>query len=195
MSIKERFGRLKGGTKEKFGRLTGRTVEVKVDKYSEIYGEVLLGMHRDLLEHNVTINRYERVMQQGLATVDQVRTEMTEDVAKVEGLLADTKRCKDDASKYSATGLMDSQNALKAAASAESAAKRSEKSAMECDTIANKAEEYRRGLVSRVEEQEQQLEKFRSEYRKFRRRVLLVLGSAAALVLIGVITWILHLRK
>jgi hypothetical protein len=32
-------------------KITGRGAEKKLDEYSEIYGEVLLGMHRDLQDY------------------------------------------------------------------------------------------------------------------------------------------------
>jgi hypothetical protein len=32
-------------------RMTGRSVEKKLVEYSDIYGEILLGMHRDLEDH------------------------------------------------------------------------------------------------------------------------------------------------
>jgi hypothetical protein len=34
------------------GRISGKAVEDKIAEYSEVYGEVLLGLHRDLENHS-----------------------------------------------------------------------------------------------------------------------------------------------
>jgi len=39
-----------------FDQITGRGVEKKIAEYADIYGEVLLGMHRDLEDHRRQIN-------------------------------------------------------------------------------------------------------------------------------------------
>lgn len=38
------------------GNITGRSVEQKVTEYSEIYGEILLGIHREIESHHKRIH-------------------------------------------------------------------------------------------------------------------------------------------
>lgn len=41
-------------------RMSGKAVEDKITEYSEVYGEVLLGLHRDLENHNRLLQDHQR---------------------------------------------------------------------------------------------------------------------------------------
>lgn len=186
------------GLKDFGKRLTGQSVAEKVSEYSEIYGEVLLGMHRDMQRHNATIAHHASAMQEGLvtlnqrlATLDQTQLELSKNAARTEEVLANAQKCKDETSKYCKAASVASQNAAKAAAAAEVA---SDRSATECAKTAEDVEQRCRGLITILEKHEQKLEMLRDEYHTFRARVRWAFGLTTALVLIGAITWILQLR-
>lgn len=56
---KNKFNEGKVYLKTKKEQFTGEAVEHKIDEYSEIYGEILLGMHKELGELRFKINKIE----------------------------------------------------------------------------------------------------------------------------------------
>lgn len=58
-----------------FRKLSGKDVEDKIKEYSEIYGEVLLGMHRDIQSHQRLIQDSKQGM---TAMLDEARAILSE---------------------------------------------------------------------------------------------------------------------
>ena len=57
-------------------RLTGKAVEDKLDEYSEVYGEVLLGMHRDIQAQRTLIHDYRDEMSSFLNEARSVASQL-----------------------------------------------------------------------------------------------------------------------
>jgi uncharacterized coiled-coil DUF342 family protein len=70
---------IKKGSTEFYGRLTGHAIEQKVAQYSETYGEILLGMHRDMEKSKVEIEKTKEllneVQQKGQALMSMVENQ------------------------------------------------------------------------------------------------------------------------
>ena len=41
-------------------KISGKAVEEKIGEYSEVYGEVLLGLHKELEKQNTLLEKYEQ---------------------------------------------------------------------------------------------------------------------------------------
>ncbi len=51
-------------------KMTGKGLEEKIGQYSEVYGEVLLGMHRDIESQKKLVHDYR---QEAVSYIDEVR--------------------------------------------------------------------------------------------------------------------------
>ena len=73
---------IKKGSGEFCGRLTGHAIAKKVTQYSETYGEILLGMHRDMEKSKVEIEKTKEclneVQQKGQALLLMVENQRDE---------------------------------------------------------------------------------------------------------------------
>ncbi len=67
-----------------FDRLTGANIEKNLAQYSEVYGEILLGMHRDLERHRALIQEHDERMREGLARFGLIQDQMGQAVTKAE---------------------------------------------------------------------------------------------------------------
>ena len=43
-----------------FKKISGKTVEEKIEEYSEVYGEILLGLHKELEKQNTILEKHEQ---------------------------------------------------------------------------------------------------------------------------------------
>ena len=43
-----------------FKKISGKTVEEKIEEYSEVYGEILLGLHKELEKQNTLLEKHEQ---------------------------------------------------------------------------------------------------------------------------------------
>ena len=41
-------------------KISGKTVEDKIEEYSEVYGEILLGFHKELEQHSTLLEKHEQ---------------------------------------------------------------------------------------------------------------------------------------
>lgn len=57
---------IKDWWKEKTGAIDGTTIETKVDEYTKVYGEVLLGVHRDLESQKRAHERLQKELHQAI---------------------------------------------------------------------------------------------------------------------------------
>lgn len=80
------------------GRLTGKELADKVDDYGKVYGEVLLGLHREVESQNRRIHDYSQEMQALLdtarsieANVEQARKEVKDAAQEVAARLTELK--------------------------------------------------------------------------------------------------------
>ena len=42
-------------------KISGKTVEEKIEEYSEVYGEILLGLHKELEQHSTLLEKHEQL--------------------------------------------------------------------------------------------------------------------------------------
>jgi len=92
------------GLKDFTGRLSGRTVEEKLAQYSEVYGEVLLGMHRDLEQFRGAVTEHNKNIGAALGHIADVDANVTR---KSEGLnlaLVQAREYSERASRSCETG-------------------------------------------------------------------------------------------
>ena len=64
MGLKERFTGVKENFTGAVNRISGKSVEEKISEYTEIYGEILLGMNRELETSRRLISEYREEMSQ-----------------------------------------------------------------------------------------------------------------------------------
>jgi hypothetical protein len=57
-------------------RITGKAVEERIDEYSEIYGEILVGMHRELQEHKSQVSEAVKEMRSLLDEARKISNEL-----------------------------------------------------------------------------------------------------------------------
>ena len=43
-----------------FKKISGKTVEEKIEEYSEVYGEILLGLHKESEKQNTLLEKHEQ---------------------------------------------------------------------------------------------------------------------------------------
>jgi hypothetical protein len=68
---------------EIFGRITGKAVEDKVTEYSEVYGEVLLGLHRDLENQKRLLQDYRERL---IAPTNEVQDQLSAQSKQIQHL-------------------------------------------------------------------------------------------------------------
>ena len=175
---------------------SGRATEQKLVEYSEIYGDILLGMHRDMERHQTLIKQHDQNMRQGVARVIQVQAQLSQAVTQAE---AHTK----NASRFS-------EEAKSAALAAGLSAKESKGELEKSREFLNAVERKWQALSSTVEGQREQIRTLdsalkRSEerhsedirnldlgFKRFRTRVMWSSAAAALVVIIGGLAWIIH---
>jgi TolA-binding protein len=68
-------------------KISGKAVEDKVGEYSEIYGEVLLGLHREVERHNDLWDIHEKHLQEKIAPltgdIERLKQQVTQNHADV----------------------------------------------------------------------------------------------------------------
>lgn len=84
--------KLSGAVADTRDRLTGRAVEEKLDEYSEVYGEVLLGMHREIQAHKDLIRDFTDEAPTVLREAKSVLEEMKPVLRQAKSVLAELKQ-------------------------------------------------------------------------------------------------------
>jgi len=74
-SAKNKINEGKVYLKTKKEQFTGEAVEHKVDEYAEVYGEILLGMHKELSELKFKLNKIEK------AQINEIPTQKELDIS------------------------------------------------------------------------------------------------------------------
>ena len=163
---------------EIFDRLTGAKTEKDLAEYSEVYGEVLLGMHRDLERHRTLINAHDENMRQGIARVTHAEGQLSNALAKAE---ADSQ----DALRFS-------EQAKASALAADASAKGSRADLEKATGLLDDAQQRWQALLSKVENQASEIRALALAFQRFRTRMMWSTGAVSLAVIIGGLAWILH---
>jgi hypothetical protein len=93
-----------GRVKEVLQQVSGQAIEVKLDEYSAVYGEVLLGMHREIASLRVALDSQKGETEQRLQQVCEVSyaarataLEVEQRLATMESLVSTLQRMEADA--------------------------------------------------------------------------------------------------
>ncbi len=84
-----------------FELLSGRAIEDKVSRYSEVYGEILLGMHRDVERLHAIVAEHDRKMQHALAYVARAEAEIGKKSEMLDAAVSQAKHYAESASRLS----------------------------------------------------------------------------------------------
>jgi chromosome segregation ATPase len=169
-------------------RLTGAKIEKELAQYSDVYGEILLGMHRDMERHQTLIKEHDQNMRQG--------------VAHVIGVEADIKRRFDELSQAVTQAEAHSKNASRFSEQAKSAALAAGGSANESKEELEKTKEFLnevqrkwQALLSMVESQGEEIRTLDLTFKRFRTRVIWSSIAVALVVIIEGLAWIIHFSR
>lgn len=66
-----------------FDRFTGKSLEDKIGQYSEVYGEVLLGMHRDIETQKKLVHDYRQEMSSLIDEARRIKEEFERDKGSI----------------------------------------------------------------------------------------------------------------
>jgi len=75
-----------------WGKLTGKELEDKIGQYSEVYGEVLLGMHRELESQKKLLHDYRRDMSSLIDEARRLNKEFESDRRNLQERLASLEK-------------------------------------------------------------------------------------------------------
>ena len=96
-NIKDIGKKIKEKSEQIIDGVSGHATEVKVTQYSEVYGEILLGMHRDMERHQTLIKQHDQNMRQGVARVIQVQAQLSQAVTQAEAHTKNASRFSEEA--------------------------------------------------------------------------------------------------
>jgi hypothetical protein len=102
--------KIPGRVKEVLQQVSGQAIEAKLDEYSSVYGEVLLGMHREIASLRVALDSQKGETEQRLQQVCEVSyaarataLNVEERLATMESLVSALQRMDFDAKNASRT--------------------------------------------------------------------------------------------
>lgn len=75
-NVKDRITDIKDNFTGALGTLRGKTIEDNVSEYTEIYGEVLLGMHRDLETYKRQVAEYRDESNKNKDRIEEIYKDM-----------------------------------------------------------------------------------------------------------------------
>jgi chromosome segregation ATPase len=184
-------------------RLTGAKTEKDLAQYSEVYGEILLGMHRDMERHRTLIKEHDQNMRQGVARVIGVEAELRRRFDELSRAVTQAEAHSKNASRFS-------EQAKSAALAAGASAKESKEELDKTKEFLNEVQRKWQALLSMVESQREEVrtmdstikrlaERQRDEIRvlelifqRFRARVMWSSAAIALVVIIGGLVWMIH---
>jgi chromosome segregation ATPase len=172
------FEKFKQAMADFYGRLAGHAVEKDLADYSEVYGEILLGMHRDMERHQALINEHDQNMRQGVARVSEVQAQLSQAVAKAEE------------ARKNACSL--SEQAESAALAAAVSAKELKKHLDETKAFVLEARREWQALLATVDSQRDEIRTLDLTLKRFRARVKWSTAALALVVIIGGLAWMVH---
>jgi hypothetical protein len=158
--------------------LTGVKIEKKLTEYSEVYGEILVGMHREMEHHRTLIREHDENMRQGVAYVNQAQAQVSQAVIQAE---AHSK----DASHHS-------ELAASAALAADGYAKECKQELEKTKEFASDVQRKWQELLLKVEGLNQELHTLTLTFKRFRTRVIWSSAAIAVVAIIGGLAWMIH---
>lgn len=183
--------------------LTGAKTEKDLAQYSEVYGEILLGMHRDLERHQTLIKEHDLNMRQGVGRVIGVEAELKNRLDELSQAVTQAEAHSNNAFRFS-------EQAKSAALAAGGSAKESEGHTEETKEFLNEVQQKWQALLSIVETQKHEIRTMDATFKgmvesqrdeisaldlalkRFRTWVVWSSGAVALAVTIGGLAWMIH---
>ncbi|MFZ0683977.1 MAG: hypothetical protein WAM89_00410 [Terriglobales bacterium] len=170
------------GFKDFTGRLSGRSTEEKVVQYSEVYGEVLLGMHREIERFRSVVNEDSRNVKTALTHIADVDTDVTKKAAELGAALAQTK-------EYSERAYRFCEAAQSSAAALENSLEKAHSDARATRNLLEALDGNYQTLLTRSEHLQKKLDDMATAIAQLRRRVMWLGATIIVFVIGGLGAW------
>jgi CHASE3 domain sensor protein len=166
-------------------RLTGAKIENELAQYSDVYGEILLGMHRDMERHQAVITQHDSDMRQGLSHLKQLEVNIAKRFTELNQAVTQAEEHTKGAYRFS-------EEAKSAAVVAGGIVKEAKEEQEKNKEFLTEVQKKWQELMPMIENQRDEIHTLSLAFKRFRSLLIWSIATIVLLVVIGGLAWKLH---
>jgi hypothetical protein len=166
-------------------RLTGANIEKELAQYSEVYGEILLGIHRDMERHQAVITQHDQDMRLRLSHLKQLEVNIATKFTELNQAVIQAEAHTKGAYRFS-------EEAKSAALAAAMSVKESKEEQEKNKKFLNEVQEMYQTVMPMIESQRDEIQTLSLSFKRFRTVLIWSIATIVILMAIGGLAWKLH---